>query len=323
LLAKLIRTTIGAVLVLSAATAFAADWPARPVRWIVPYPPGGGTDVLARVLGDVMSENVGQPFVIDNRPGAATIIGAQATATAIPDGYTIMSADNATLVNNAAIYPKLPYDPVKDLAPVSLIGRFPLVLAVHPSTGIRDFADWRAKVSASPGTFNYATSGIGTPFHVGMELIAQQEKLVITHVPYKGMAPALQDLLGGQVQMMLVDVATALPLIQENKLVAIATAGARRQARLPQVPTLLELGLENSEFYAWQGVVVPSRTPPEIKGLLNAALRKALSSEKVQQKMEQLGIEPLSSTPEEMTAYWNAETVRWHKLIRERGIRAE
>jgi tripartite-type tricarboxylate transporter receptor subunit TctC len=323
LLAKLIRTTLSAVFVLSAATAFAGDWPTRPVRWIVPYPPGGGTDVLARVLGDVISESLGQPFVIENRPGAATIIGAQATATSSPDGYTMMSADNATLVNNAAIYPKLPYDPVKDLAPVSLIGRFPLVLVVAPSTGIHNFAEWRAKVSASPGTFNYATSGIGTPFHIGMELIAQQEKLVLTHVPYKGVAPALQDVLSGQVQMMLVDVATALPHIQANKLVAIATAGATRQARLPQVPTLLELGVENSEFYAWQGVVVPSGTPAEIRGLLNAALRKALSSEKVALKMEQLGIEPLSSTPDEMTAYWNAETIRWHKLIKERGIRAE
>jgi tripartite-type tricarboxylate transporter receptor subunit TctC len=323
LLAKLIRTTLSAVFVLSAATAFAADWPTRPVRWIVPYPPGGGTDVLARVLGDVISENLGQPFVIDNRPGAATIIGAQATATSSPDGYTMMSADNATLVNNAAIYPKLPYDPIKDLAPVSLIGRFPLVLVVNPSTGIRDFAQWRAKVSASPGLFNYATPGIGTPFHVGMELIAQQEKLVLTHVPYKGVAPALQDVLGGQVQMMIVDVATALPLIQENKLVAIATAGGTRQARLPQVPTLLELGVSNSEFYAWQGVVVPNGTPAEIRGLLNTALRRALSSEKVAAKMEQLGIEPLSSTPEEMMAYWNAETIRWHKLIKERGIRVE
>ena len=323
MLAKFIRSAIGAVLVLGASTALGADWPTRPVRWIVPYPPGGGTDVLARVLGDVMSEKLGQPFVIDNRPGAATIIGAQAAAGSNPDGYTMMSADNATLVNNAAIYPKLPYDPVKDLAPVSLIGRFPLVLVVNPATGIRDFADWRAKVSASPGTFNYATSGIGTPFHIGMEFIARQEKLVITHVPYKGMAPAVQDLLGGQVQMMLVDVATALPHIQANKLVALATAGAKRQAQLPQVPTLLELGVENSEFYAWQGVVVPSRTPAELKGLMNTALRQALSSEKVLQKMEQLGIEPLSSTPEEMTAYWNAETVRWHKLIKERGIRAE
>ncbi len=261
--------------------------------------------------------------MIDNRPGAATIIGAQATAASSPDGYTMMSADNATLVNNAAVYPKLPYDPVKDLAPVSLIGRFPLVLVVNPSTGIRDFAQLRAKVSASPSAFNYATPGIGTPFHVGMELIAQQEKLVLTHVPYKGVAPALQDVLGGQVQMMLVDVATALPLIEENKLVAVATAGAKRQARLPQVPTLLELGVGNSEFYAWQGVVVPSGTPAEIKVLLNTALRKALSSEKVVAMMEQLGIEPLSSTPEEMMLYWNAETIRWHKLIKERGIRVE
>lgn len=323
MMTKLTRLVAGTALLLAAAAALAADWPAKPVRWIVPYPPGGGTDGLARVLGEAMSQSLGQPFLIDNRPGAATIIGAEATAKSSPDGYTMMSADNATLVNNAAIYPKLPYDAVKDLSPVSLIGRFPLVLVVNPSTGIKDFAEWRAKMASSPGKFNYATSGTGTPFHVGMEFIKQQTQLSINHVPYKGMGPALQDVLGGQVETMLVDVATALPYIRTNKLTALATAGGKRQPQLPQVPTLLELGLRNSEFYAWQGVVVPSQTPPEIKERISTALRRALASEKVLQKMEQLGIEPLSSTPAEMAAYWKTEMDRWHPLIRERGIKVD
>jgi tripartite-type tricarboxylate transporter receptor subunit TctC len=323
MLNKLMRAVLAAVLLLNVTTAFSADWPDKPVRWIVPYPPGGGTDGLARVLGDAVSQSLGQPFVIDNRPGAATIIGAEVTAKSIPDGYTLMSADNATLVNNAAIYPKLPYDAVKDLAPVSLIGRFPLVLVVSPSAGIRDFAQWRAKISASPGKFNYATSGAGTPFHVGMEFIKQRLQLSITHIPYKGMGPAIQDVLAGQVQMMLVDVATALPYIRTDKLIALATAGGRRQTQLPEVPTLLELGLSDSEFYAWQGVVVPSQTPVAVMERMSAALRQAIASEKVAQKIMQLGIEPLGSTPEEMAAYWKSETNRWHKLIRERGIRIE
>ena len=317
------RAAMGVVFLLGAAAALAADWPSKPVRWIVPYPPGGGTDGLARVLGDVMSHDLGQPFLIDNRPGAATVIGAEATAKASPDGYTMMSADNATLVNNVAIYPKLPYDPLKDLAPVSLIGRFPLVLVVNPSTGIRNFADWRARMAASPGKFNYATSGSGTPFHIGMEFITQQTGLSISHIPYKGMGPALQDVLGGQVETMLVDVATALPYLRTDKLVALATAGGKRQPQLPEVPTLLELGLGNSEFYAWQGVVVPEQTPVETRQRISAVLRQALASDKVREKMGQLGIEPLSSTPEEMAAYWNAEIGRWHPLIKARGIKVE
>ena len=320
---KLTRIVAGAALLLAATAALAADWPAKPVRWIGPYPPGGGTDGLARVLGDAMSQSLGQPFLIDNRPGAATIIGAEATAKSAPDGYTMMSADNATLVNNAAIYPRLPYDAVKDLAPVSLIGRFPLVLVVNPSTGIKEFAEWRAKMAGSPGKFNYATSGTGTPFHVGMEFIKQQTQLSINHVPYKGMGPALQDVLGGQVETMLVDVATALPYIRTSKLTALATAGGKRQPQLPQVPTLLELGLQGSEFYAWQGVVVPSQTPLDIKERISTALRRALATEKVLQKMEQLGIEPLSGTPAEMAAYWKTEMERWHPLIRERGIKVD
>lgn len=323
MLVKLIRAAAGAALLLGATAALSADWPEKAVRWIVPYPPGGGTDGLARVLGDAMSQSLGQPFVIDNRPGAATIIAAEATAKSNPDGYTLMSADNATLVNNAAIYPKLPYDPLKDLAPVSLIGRFPLVLVANPSMGVQDFAGWRAKAAAEPGKFNYATSGAGTPFHIGMEFIKQQTRLSVGHVPYKGMAPALQDVLGGQVEMMLVDLATALPYIRTNKLVALATAGGRRQPQLPQVPTLLELGLSNSEFYAWQGVVVPSQTPAAVRERISATLRQALASDKVLQKMALLGIEPLSSTPEDMAAYWKKEITRWHALIKERGIKVE
>lgn len=323
MIAKVLRAAMAAILLVGTATAFGSDWPSKPVHWIVPYPPGGGTDGLARVLGEALGQATGQPFVIDNRPGAATIIGADATAKSEPDGYTIMSADNATLVNNAAIYAKLPYDAVKDLAPVSLIGRFPLVLVVNPSMGIKDFAGWRAKIAGSPGRFNYATSGSGTPFHIGMEFIKQQTNLSINHIPYKGMGPALQDVLGGQVDMMLVDVATALPYIRNGKLLALATAGGHRQAQLPQVPTLLELGLKNSEFYAWQGVVVPSRTPADVRMRISAALRQALASDKVTSRMEQLGIEPLSSTPEEMAAYWQSETARWHKLIKERGIKIE
>lgn len=323
MLTKFSRAAIGALIVLGTASAFGAGWPDKAVRWTVPYPPGGGTDGLARVLGDSLSQKLGQPFVIENKPGAATIIAAEATAKAAPDGYTLMSADNATLVNNEAIYASLPYNPVKDLAPVSLIGRFPLVLAVHPSLGIKNFAEWKAKLKADPDKYNYATSGSGSPFHVGMEFIKQQTGLQIAHIPYKGMGPALKDVLGAQVGMMLVDVATALPYLRTNKLIAIATAGAKRQPQLPDVPTLLELGLPDSEFYAWQGVVVPAATPLDVRTRMSSALQDALKSEKVVQKMEALGIEPLSSTPEQMTTYWQAEIKRWHKLIKERGLKPD
>lgn len=293
-------------------------WPAKPIKWIVGYPAGGGTDNLVRVLAEGMSRTLGQPVVVDNKPGANTMIAAETLAKSAPDGYTIMIADNGTLVNNAALYKKLSYDPVGDLAPVSMIGRFQFVLLLSPATGIKDFADLKKQVAAAPNKFNYSSGGAGSPFHIGMELVKQETGLSISHVPYKGMAPAVQALLAGDVQMMIADTATALPYVKAGKLTAIGSATSKRVAQLPDVPTFAELGI--STFPGWQGLVVPAQTPEDIKAKLGDALKVAMATPQAVALMQEKGIEPATSTPAEMRAFQQAETVRWHKFIRDRGI---
>lgn len=319
----LLRFAAALALLCTAPFAMADEWPSKPVRWVVPYSVGGGTDALARAVGDALGRDLKQTFIIDNRPGAATMIGAENVVHSAPDGYTIMSADNATLVNNVALYKTMPYDPVRDLAPVALLGRFPLVLAVSLKSGIHNYAEWLAALKAAPGKLNYSTSGAGTPFHIGMELIKQQADVSINHIPYKGMAGAVQDVLGGQVEMILADVATILPHIRAGKVVAIATASGKRLPQLPEVPTLLELGLPQSEFYAWQGVVAPAGTPVEIRNALSTALKRVLDDPALAQRIRDLGIEPLTSTPDELAAYWRSEAGRWQPLIKSRGITLE
>ncbi|HTN48832.1 MAG TPA: tripartite tricarboxylate transporter substrate binding protein [Burkholderiaceae bacterium] len=300
-----------------------ASFPSRPVRWIVPYPAGGGSDFLARTVGAQLEKQLGQPFVIENRPGAATMIGAEAVAKANADGYTVLTADNGTLVFNAALYRKMPYDPAKDFAPVGLMARFPLILVANPATGYRSAADLVAAARAQPGKLAYASVGAGSPHHLAMELIKQQAELFVLHIPYRGAAPAAQDVLGNQVPIMVIDTAVGLPYIRSGKLIALGVLTRQRLPALPNVPTLEEQGIRDTEVYAWQGMVVPAATSRDIVLRLSNELSRAVSAGEVSRKLQDFGLEPVPSTPEQMTAFVKAETERWHALIKRRGLTLE
>jgi tripartite-type tricarboxylate transporter receptor subunit TctC len=321
---NLIRNFCGVVLAAAAASApilaQAQTYPAKPVTWLVPYPPGGGSDVIARTIGAQLSKQLNQTVIIENKPGAATMIGAQAAARSAPDGYTIFSGDNATYVFNSALYKKMQYDPQKDFAPITLIARFPLLLVANPNAGFKNAKDLIEQVKRSPGKYNYASVGPGSPHHLAMEMIKQKAGAFIVHIPYRGAGPAVQDLLAGQVPMMVLDLATALPHIKTGKLTALAVASGNRLPLQPDVPTLKEIGLGDVEMYAWQGVAVPAGTPKEIVSRLNAEVSKAIAAPDVIKRLTDLGVEPLSGSPEQMADYIKTETERWHALIKERRL---
>jgi len=301
-------------------SSFAQSWPTKPVRWIVPYPPGGGSDFLARTLGAQLEKQVGQPVVIENRPGAATMIGAEAVAKSAPDGYTLLTADNGTLVFNTALYRKVPYDPLRDFAPIGLMARFPLVLATNTHTGYRSARDLVAAAKQRPGALSYASAGAGSPHHLAMELFKQRSGAFMVHIPYRGAAPAVQDVLGNQLPVMVIDTAVGLPHIRAGKLVPLGVFSRQRLGSLPHVPTLEEQGFGDTEVYAWQGMVVPVATPRDVTARLSTELARAIAVADVTKKLQEFGLEPIPGTAEQMAEYVKTETARWHGLIRARGL---
>jgi tripartite-type tricarboxylate transporter receptor subunit TctC len=317
---NVIKSVCGVLLAAAGVFAHAQDYPNKPVTWIVPYPSGGGSDVIARTIGAQLSKQLNQSVIIENKPGAATMIGAQAAARSPADGYTIFSGDNATYVFNSALYKKMQYDPQKDFAPITLIARFPLLLVANPNAGFKSAKDLFEQVKRAPGKYNYASVGPGSPHHLAMEMIKQKTGSFIVHIPYRGAGPAVQDLLAGQVSMMVLDLATALPHIKTGKLTALAVASASRQPLQPDVPTLKEIGLGDVEMYAWQGMAVPVSTPKDIVTRLNAEMTKAIAAPEVQKRLADLGVEPLSGSPAQMADYIKTETARWHALIKERQL---
>lgn len=300
-----------------------ADYPGKPIRWLVGFPAGGGTDFLARTVGQQLSQQLGQPVLIDNKPGAASSIAADTAAKSPADGYTLLTADNAVLIFNPVLYKKLAYDPGKDFAPVGLMARFPLILAVHPGSGITSVRQWIDEVKKAPGRYSYASPGVGTPHHMAMELIKQRLGLFLVHVPYRGAAPAVQDVAGGQVPMMIVESGGGLPMIKAGKLRPLAVVSARRMPVLPDVPTFAELGYKDLEVYAWQGVVVPRATPRPVVERLSAELQKAVAAPDVKRKLLEYGMELNPGDPGLMSAYIATETALWHPIVRERGIKAD
>ncbi|CAN5249564.1 tripartite tricarboxylate transporter substrate binding protein [soil metagenome] len=306
----------------SRALAQGAAWPAHPLRWIVAYPAGGGSDFLARQTAPVLGKLLGQTLVIDNRPGAGGIIGTEIAAHAAPDGYTLLLGDNGAMVFNEALYRKLPYSP-RDLAPIGFIARFPLVLVAHPSTGWTSAGQWLAAVRAAPGRFNYASPGAGSPHHLAMELLKDRGRLFIVHVPYRGTAMALSDVISGQVPMMVVDTAAGLPQIRTGKVRALAVLSKQRIASLPDVPTAREAGLPDVEVFAWQGLFVPAGTPQAIASRLTSALQRALATPELRSALEEFGLQVAPSGPDELQRFVDSETTTWHALIRERGLTIE
>ena len=316
--------SIAAAMLIWSAGVFAQAYPAKPIRLIVPYPPGGGTDFFARLVGAKMSEHIGQPIVVENRPGAATIIGAEAAARAAPDGYTVLLADSTTLAVNPSLYRKLPYDPQKDFLPISMTARFAMLLVVNPSlikaASVKEFI---AEAKRDPGKINFASVGAGTTHHLAMELFEQQSGISLNHIPYKGAAPAVQDLVGGQVPVMFLDLAAGAPQIRAGKIKALAVASARRISALPDVPTVAESGVPGFEAWAWQGLVVPAGTPQEVMTRLRVEYSKAVGDPALRQKLIDAGVEPLTSTPEELAAYIRSETAKWAKVVKEANIKVE
>ncbi|XBC86370.1 tripartite tricarboxylate transporter substrate binding protein [Vandammella animalimorsus] len=297
----------------------AADWPSQSLRWLVPYPAGGGSDFLARTIGQSLSTRIDQAVVVENKPGGNTGIAASEAARAAADGHTMVSADNGTLVFNPALYQKLVYD-VKDLAPVTLMGRFPMILVTSPELPAKDLAEFTALVKNSANGFNYASAGAGSPHHLAMELFRTQAKLDMTHAPYRGAAPALSDVASGQVPAMMVDLAAGAGFIRSGKVRPLAVAHSQRLAQLPEVPTFAELGLQGVEAAALVGLAVPAATPKDTIAALNRAVVETIRDPQVEKKLIEFGIEPVGNTPEEYAALLESETTRWHRLIRDLGI---
>ena len=313
-----------AALALPATSAWAQAYPNKPVRMIVPFAAGGGTDFFARTVGAKLGEQLGQTIIIDNKPGAATIIGAEVAARSAPDGYTALIADSTTLAVNPSLYKKLPYDPAKDFSSVTLTARFAMVLVVNPNiskaTTVKEFIEEAKK---DPGKISYASVGAGTTHHLTMELFQQRTDIKLIHVPYKGAGPAIQDMVGGQVPVMFVDLAAGGPMIKAGKLRVLAVASPKRIAALPNVPTFAEQGIAQFEAWAWQGLTVPTGTPKEIIAKLNAEYAKVVADPVVRQKLVDAGVEPVTSSPEEMNAYIKSETAKWAQVIKQSDIKID
>ena len=301
----------------------AQEYPAQLIKWVVPYPAGGGTDVIARVLAEAMRQTLGQQIVVDNRPGASTNIGADIVAKSKPDGYTIMSADNAVLAFNEHLFSKLPFSPEKDFTYIGAIGKFPLALVVHPDFPAKNFKEFLAYVKANPGKVNYASPGNGSPHHLAMEMFKVRTGTFITHIPYRGAAPAMADVMGGQVPCMFLDLASGLPIMQTNKVRVLAIGSGARSKPLPNVPTLAEVGVPNTEVFAFQGILGPANLPAAVVNKLNGDLNKAFSTPAVQKRFDDFGMEAMPGTPAQFAALSRAESKRWGPIIKQAGIKLD
>lgn len=310
---------LGITLATAAAPAAHAAYPDHPIRWVVPYAAGGGSDFLARTIGQGLSAKVGQPVVVDNKPGGNTAIGASETVRSAPDGYTVLSADNGTLVFNPALYKSLSYNP-KDLQPVTLLGRFPMILVVGPGMPVKDAKEFIAQVKAKPGGINYGSAGAGSPHHLAMELLKVEAGLTMTHAPYRGAAPALSDVAAGQIPAMMVDYAAGAGFIKGGKVKPLAVANATRLPQLPDVPTFAELGYRNVEAAALVGMVVRAGTPPDVVDALNKQVVAAVKEPAINRKLVDFGVEPVGSSPAQYADLLRNETARWHKLIHDLKI---
>jgi tripartite-type tricarboxylate transporter receptor subunit TctC len=311
------------LLQLLAFAAFAQDWPSRPIRVIVPFAPGGATDVPARLLAPKLQEALGQPIVVENRTGAGGIIGIQAAASSPPDGYTLLVATNAELVMHPYIYAKLPYDPVKDLAPVSIMVESPLVLLTAASSPYNNVADFIAAAKAKPGTVTYSTAGTGSTSHVLTEMMAQQLGISLVHVPYKGGAPASAAIASGEVNIGLLNLGSAIGLIRSGRTKALAITSPSRHADFPALPTIAESGAPGFSDGIWIAMAAPAGVPRAIIDRLSAEIEKALQAPDVRARLAQLGARELGTTPDEAAARIKREAPRVATAIKKANIRSD
>lgn len=320
---NLFLKSIACVLLLSATTAHAQPYPTKPIRFIVPFPPGGGNDTIARQVGQKLSAAFGQQVLVDNRPGAGGAIGAEAAARAAPDGHTVFLAGVATHGINPNLRKKLPYDPVKDFDAVSLIASAPLLVVVHPSLPVNSVKELVALAKAKPGQINFASNGAGGSSHLAVELFKMMTGTQVTHIPYKGLSPALTELLSGEVQLMFSSAVAMLPQVKAGKLRAIAMTGARRSAAIPDIPTVAEAGVRGYETGSWYGVVVPAGTPKAAITKLNQEIVSFIRSPETVARMNNEAVIPVGSTPDEFTTHIKKELARWAQVIKQAGVQLE
>jgi tripartite-type tricarboxylate transporter receptor subunit TctC len=320
-LLTLIAGFLAALTIASAAPA--ADYPSRPVTIVVAFTPGGPSDVLSRIVGKRLNEILHQPFIIENRPGSGGNIAAEQVAHAAPDGYTLLMGNNSILATSAALYRKLAYNPEKDFIPISLIGTQANILVVNPNVHANSMAELIALAKASPGQLNFASSGFGAAAHLAGELFKTEAHINIVHVPYKGAAPALQDVLAGHVQMMFATAASVIGLIKNGKVRPLAVTTLKRTALLPDLPTVDELGIKGFDATTWHGLVAPAGTPKEIVDTLNFATVEALKDPATQKALRDLGVDIIGDTPKEFEAYIKAEIPKWTAVVKQSGAQME
>jgi tripartite-type tricarboxylate transporter receptor subunit TctC len=319
---KLVALAAGALLISASASAQTPQFPTKPVRIIVAFPPGGGVDIVARLMGPKLSEIWGQQAIVENRAGASGVIGTEVAARAAPDGHTWLIGTMGNLAVNQYLYPKMPVDPQRDLAPVTQIVAVHFVMVAHPSLPARTVKDVIALARARPGQINYSSSGPGGAPHLGGELLKSMTGIDITHIPYKGSGPSFVDLLGGQVSLTFDSLLQALPYIKAGRLNAIAVMGPKRSPLLPQTPTIAET-IPGFALTNWFGLVVPAATPREVIARVYSDVAKVLAQTEIRDKIRGMGADVVGSPPDQFAAFMRAETAKWAKIVKEANIRAE
>lgn len=322
---KRLTTAVVAVvsLVCAPAIASAADYPTRPIRVLVPYPPGGSTDGVARLVGQKLATKLGQSVVVDNRPGASEAIAASAVAKSAPDGYTLLFATMTGLSVNPSLYSKLSYDPAKDFAPIIQVTSIPSVVVVNPSVPVSSMSDLARYLKGRPSSEGYASAGNGTPSHLGMELYKKATNTSLVHVPYKGGAPALQDLMAGQVQIMMALAPEAMPLVKGGKLKALAITTSKRSTAYPDLPTVSETGIPVFEMIFWQALLAPTGTPKEVTSKLNKAVNEILAEPEIKRRLVEMDLEPAGGTPEALGSLMRTQAGKWKKVVLDAGIKLD
>ena len=315
-------TLVTAALFLPVAVA-QPSYPSRPLRLVVPFPPGGPTDIVARPVAQKLSEQLGQQVLVDNRGGAGGNIGAESVAHAAPDGYTLLMGTVGTQAINPALYSKLAYEPTRDLAPVALVAAAPVVLVVHPSVGAKSVKELLELARSKPGRLTFGSAGSGTPGHLTGEMFNGVTAAALTHVPYKGSAPAVTDLIGGQINLMFDPVQSVLPHIRAGRIRALAVSSSRRSGALPDVPTFGEAGVPGLETTAWWGILVPRNTPREVIARLSAEAQRAVQAADVRERLSAVGIEPMGLGAEAFGEFEKAELAKWGKAVRESGAKVD
>jgi tripartite-type tricarboxylate transporter receptor subunit TctC len=320
----MIRAVAGiALTALAAAASAQGNYPNKTIRMIVPFPAGGPTDIIARIVGQKLTDSMGQPVVIDNRGGSGGNIGADIVAKAAPDGYTLVMAIVGTHAINPALYARMPYDPVRDFSPITKTGAATIVLVAHPSVPVKSIKDLVALAKAKPRQLTFGSPGSGTPHHLAGELLKTMAGIDLIHVPYKGAAPAVAELLGGQVNTVIVSLPAAFPHVKAGKLTALGVTSGTRSAIVPEVPTFAEAGLGGYELENWYGLLAPAHAPKVIIDKLNRETVKALQMPDVKERLNSQGFEIRTSTPEEFSAYIKSELVKWAKIVKASGAKVD